>query len=530
MKRFNLFIIIAIIFAMVFTMACSKKVDDSATSKRPVTDEKADTDDKADTNEGADASEEADADEGADAGEEASTSKKAMTSRDPFKSLDQALVDGAIIGSRSDHVKDRELWKDLTDPKLMELAKNPVDGLHLPEILLTSNDAMKVNDELINLSQEFLKIIEESKDDYAGTDLPVDASFSVYDDGEIISVHLKYLNLNEGYFIKHKVYNFLIPDRIYPSTGKLISDAELLEHFGIGKDEIMGRLEATIQGEYNRMANLYDSQIDDKYFLSGTKYFEGKALDELWDSYNPQKSQIFIDQNGQANFIYKQYSEAGSGESIATAPIPGLNINDSEISPAFIQTAKALGLNPEDKNIEAFILFVGGAYDEDTTKSVVANLYPWQMVFNNYADPVFLPMITTDQETFDISLMGQEFYLVIPKYKATSIALRQLDLTEQGKLSQVENLAVENMSVTGPALLAVNISDIYSNAKIILRHRDQVSEFTPFISLKDGSLIIDQASVDGEGIVDATELFYKLPAKEDFYSYLLYTKILSLIK
>lgn len=524
MKRFNLFIIIAIIFAMVFTMACSKKVDDPATGKRSVTDEKVDTSEETTTNEGADASEET------DASEEASAGNKAVTSRDPFKSLDQALVDGALMGSRSDHVKDRELWKDLTDPKLMELAKNPIDGLHLPEILLTSNDAMQVNDELINLSKEFLKIIEESKDDYAGTDLPVDASFSAYDDGEIISVHLKYLNLNEGYFIKHKVYNFLIPDRTYPDTGKLISDQELLEHFGIGKDEILGRLEATIQGEYNRMANLYDSQMDDIYLLWGTKYFEGKALDELWESYNPQKSRIFIDQNGQVNFIYKQYVDGGSGESIATAPIPGMNINDSEISPAFIQTAKALGLNPEDKNIEAFLLFVGGAYDEETTKSLVESLYPWQAVFNNYADPVFLPMITTDPETFDISLMGQEFYLVIPKYKATSISLRELELTEQGKLSQVENLLVENMSVTGPALLAVNISDIHPNAKIILRHRDQVSEFSPFISLKDGSLIIDQASVDGEGIVDATELFERLPAKEDFYSYLLYTKILSLIK
>ncbi|MFR1324619.1 MAG: hypothetical protein ACLSBL_05950, partial [Ezakiella massiliensis] len=327
MKRFNLFIIIAIIFAMVFTMACSKKVDDPATSKRPVTDEKADADDKADTDDKAEDGEEADASEKADASEEASAGNKAVTSRDPLKSLDQALVDGALMGSRSDHVKDREFWKDLTDPKLMELAKKPIDGLHMPEILLTSNDAMKVNDELINLSQEFLKIIEESKDDYAGTDLPVDASFSAYDDGEIISVHLKYLNLNEGYFIKHKVYNFLIPDRIYPSTGKLISDAELLEHFGIGKDEVMGRLEATIQGEYNRMANLYDSQMDDTYFLWGTKYFEGKALEELWESYNPQKSRIFIDQNGQANFIYKQYSDGGSGESIATAPIAGMNIN-----------------------------------------------------------------------------------------------------------------------------------------------------------------------------------------------------------
>ena len=36
MKRFNLFIIIAIIFAMVFTMACSKKVDDPATGFRVI--------------------------------------------------------------------------------------------------------------------------------------------------------------------------------------------------------------------------------------------------------------------------------------------------------------------------------------------------------------------------------------------------------------------------------------------------------------------------------------------------------------
>jgi hypothetical protein len=39
-----------------------------------------------------------------------------------------------------------------------------------------------------------------------------------------------------------------------------------------------------------------------------------------------------------------------------------------------------------------------------------------------------------------------------------------------------------------PFILQCNVSDIFADATICLTYQDQTAEFSPFISLKDGSL------------------------------------------
>ncbi len=59
---------------------------------------------------------------------------------------EKATVVGATIGSsKSNNVVDREVWKGRFDGRFDKVLQDPVNGLHIPEILLDSPDAKKVN-------------------------------------------------------------------------------------------------------------------------------------------------------------------------------------------------------------------------------------------------------------------------------------------------------------------------------------------------------------------------------------------------
>lgn len=62
-------------------------------------------------------------------------------------------VEGATIGSMSSYVEDREVWKDFVDEKYAASAKREDRGLHVPRILLDSEDAAQANkqiDDMVN--------------------------------------------------------------------------------------------------------------------------------------------------------------------------------------------------------------------------------------------------------------------------------------------------------------------------------------------------------------------------------------------
>ena len=74
---------------------------------------------------------------------------------------------------------------------------------------------------------------------------------------------------------------------------------------------------------------------------------------------------------------------------------------------------------------------------------------------------------------------------------------------------------------SGTTFVMQNISDIAPNAKITLRYRDDVLEFSPSISLKDGSFMLPDEVRDGEEIFDWNSLVNK-----ETYSYMMYNRIM----
>lgn len=193
--------------------------------------------------------------------------------------------------------------------------------------------------------------------------------------------------------------------------------------------------------------------------------------------------------------------------------------DDKEISDEFLNVASKLGVDPQDNNKKAFIIFLGSMYDEKSLKEVLEKLYPFEKNFLNGIDPETIFVIKKD-ESGKTYLMGEECYLIIPKYKNASISLKELEISEDGNLKEVVNEYLDGLTTNGATFICQNISDIAPNGKITIRYRDDAFEFSPSISLKDGSLILPDEIIDGEEILDwekeieegkySTDLFEKI--------------------
>lgn len=75
-----------------------------------------------------------------------------------------------------------------------------------------------------------------------------------------------------------------------------------------------------------------------------------------------------------------------------------------------------------------------------------------------------------------------DFYLVIPRYADMELALYRNDM------ESMEPILIYQDPDCGPFVLQCNVSDIFADATICLCHGEEEAEFSPFISLKDGSV------------------------------------------
>ena len=68
---------------------------------------------------------------------------------------------------------------------------------------------------------------------------------------------------------------------------------------------------------------------------------------------------------------------------------------------------------------------------------------------------------------------------------------------------------MDNNACSGTTFICQNISDIGPNGKITIRYRDDVLEFSPSISLNDGSLIVPEGVTNAEKILDWDKVVQK---------------------
>lgn len=87
-------------------------------------------------------------------------------------------------------------------------------------------------------------------------------------------------------------------------------------------------------------------------------------------------------------------------------------------------------------------------------------------------------------------LSDGDYYLVIPRYAGMELSLFQNDM-----MTAQSTLVYEDPDCQ-PFILQCNVSDIFADATIRLTYEGESAEFSPFISLMDGSLDIGSQGLD----------------------------------
>lgn len=433
-------------------------------------------------------------------------------------SLPVAAVEGATRGSSAtDLVEDRRIWEGLPGPVQRDGSLVSAEGMHIPRFLFDSEDAEAANAELdeveASLAEEYASLLNE---EYY---MSQQASFSVYQDEEILSVHVTYYGMWRN-DLKHLVYNFRLED------GKRLSDGEMAEYLGVG-DRLLGLIEESIADRYKRTPYWTDDPVEDVFSAEHIEYFEGFAMQNLWEHFSPEAFSVYLDESGQARVVYTSFSPAGGGSYITDTELKLLlRYEDRELSPVYMRMARELGIDPEDERYDALILFVGAGYDKPSVKDMLIRLWPWQEHYWNFENPTALFNAEYDFELDRYALQGYEFYLLVPKYKHAAVSLKALDITEDAELVAKEYSQLDTRSVSGPVLIGQNVSDLWPNAEVTIEYRGEKTVFRPYLSLKDGSLQAHERVLDAGAVLD-------LPTadRSDYapYAYDIYWALLSML-
>lgn len=129
-------------------------------------------------------------------------------------------------------------------------------------------------------------------------------------------------------------------------------------------------------------------------------------------------------------------------------------------------------------------------------------------------------MQTTGDASIDLT--GTDYYLIVPKWKMATVSLKELQTSEDGKTTEVENYLLDRVSQRSTTLICQNPSEAVPNSKITLRYRDEKIEFSPMISQKDGNLELPEGIIDADNILGWDNDQYG-------YSYTLFEQILHLM-
>ena len=518
MKNKFRFLILMLVLALIFATSCKKDKPGEDTGLKDKKESAAeDSKDVEDEEDKESKSEDKKSDDKKKTKKKKSDNKKSAKSK---VKKDLTYVEGGEVGSVSSYVEDREFWKGFSDDRHIAHAKRINMGVHLPRILLDSADAQAANAEIDKMAEDLMRIYEDYKDGVEDFEIGIYASFSTYQDEDILSIKVMMFHSWGSEAPYYRAFNFSLPD------GNFIDDGDLMEHFGVDEDEILTMVEDALMEECELMTAAYYGEVEDYTFIYDPTNYVGRVLNDIWDNFDSLDQQIYIDQAGRPQFIFTQYETVNMVACPLTRELKANTFAKDPISTVYLRMARQLGIDPYDDRYKAFIIYLGAAYDEASLEEVLKKLQPWSAIFMDYSDPPML--IAMDSDEYDnVFINGQECYLIVPKYRNASVSFKELEIVDDGgkaKLAEVENHYMDETACAGPTFICQNMSEIAPNAKISIRYRDDVLEFSPSISQKDGSLVLPDQVIDAEGLLDWDSLIF-----EHGYSVTMYKIINSLI-
>ena len=121
----------------------------------------------------------------------------------------------------------------------------------------------------------------------------------------------------------------------------------------------------------------------------------------------------------------------------------------------------------------------------------------------------YLENFLDEEELPNYYFSGAEFYLVIPRYEDMEVRLYRNDLATMGKTLEQECEAGK------PFIVQCNVSDIFPDVTVELTYNGEKVEFSPYISLKDGSVQVGERGLNITKTPEICEPDLQLPNQSE---------------
>lgn len=121
----------------------------------------------------------------------------------------------------------------------------------------------------------------------------------------------------------------------------------------------------------------------------------------------------------------------------------------------------------------------------------------------------YLENFLDEEELTNYYFSGDEFYLIIPRYENMEVHLYRNDLATMGKTLEQECEAGK------PFIVQCNVSDIFPDVTVELTYNGEKVEFSPYISLKDGSVQVGERGLNITKTLEICEPDLQLPNQSE---------------
>ena len=143
----------------------------------------------------------------------------------------------------------------------------------------------------------------------------------------------------------------------------------------------------------------------------------------------------------------------------------------------------------EAENCKVGVAFIG-YLNEESTKGKILDFVRESACGKKYD---FLCEVS---EKNIVDAYGYEVYAIVPESEKGTVTIYESEMTEDGEYKDLRDRVLYKGKPGEPVILKCNISEVYSNVLVVSVENNEITEFRPSLSMRDGHLVSVQGCYD----------------------------------
>lgn len=95
-----------------------------------------------------------------------------------------------------------------------------------------------------------------------------------------------------------------------------------------------------------------------------------------------------------------------------------------------------------------------------------------------------------------VDAYGYELFAIVPKSEKGTVTIYEAEITEDGEYRDLRDRVLYKGKPGEPVILKCNISEVYSNVLVVSVENNEITEFRPILSMRDGRFASAQGCYD----------------------------------